>query len=160
MTRAFVALGSNLADPIKQVREALAALVQLDNVCLVRHSSLYRTVPFGYTDQPDFINAVAELDTGLSPLLLLDALLSLEACFGRIRTFRYAPRLLDLDLLWYQGVTRTHGRLILPHPCMTEREFVIVPLAEIAPELDLGPLGTVIQLAGQFSGEGITRLSE
>ena len=105
MTRAFVALGSNLDHPAKQIRAAFAALATLPATRLVSTSSLYRTAPVGFLEQPDFINAVAEIDSELAPRRLLHGLMALEADFGRLRSFRNAPRILDLDLLWYQGVT-------------------------------------------------------
>lgn len=160
MTRAFVALGSNLQDPARQIRAAFAALDALPDTRLLQASSLYRTTPVGYLDQPDFINAVACIDTDLAPEPLLQQLLQLENRFGRVRTFRNAPRVLDLDLLWYQGVTCDDPALTLPHPRMLERAFVLVPLAEIAPQLALGAAGTVGELALQVAHQGIERLDE
>lgn len=160
MTRAFVALGSNLQDPAQQIRAAFAALDALPDTRLVQASSLYRTSPVGYLDQPDFINAVAHIDTALAPEPLLHALLQLENRFGRVRTFRNAPRVLDLDLLWYQGVACDSPDLTLPHPRMHERAFVLVPLAEIAPHLALGTAGTAADLARQLAHQGIERLTE
>lgn len=159
MTRAFIAIGSNLACPVEQVRAALKKLDKLDKSHLIAHSSLYQTTPIGYVDQPDFINAVAELETKLTPVELLDALLALESAVGRVRTFRNAPRVLDLDLLWYQGVTVASERLVLPHPAMTKRAFVMIPLAEIAPELELGDMATAAIIAQRLAGDGIIRLS-
>ncbi|MDE1154545.1 MAG: 2-amino-4-hydroxy-6-hydroxymethyldihydropteridine diphosphokinase [Acidobacteriaceae bacterium] len=136
--RAAIALGSNLSsaygDPSATVREAMLQLRTLGTVQAV--SSLYRTAPVGYVDQPDFVNAAAVLETDLSALPLLRALLALEQNFGRDRTAGPAkgPRTLDLDLLLYGQQVLAEPELILPHPAMRERRFVLEPLAEIAPE--------------------------
>lgn len=159
MTRAFVALGSNLDHPAKQIRAALAALAMSPGITLRQASSLYRTTPVGYLDQPDFVNAVAEVDSTLAPEALLDVLLRIETDFGRVRSFRNAPRVLDLDLLWVENALRADVRLTLPHPRMHERAFVLIPLNEIAPELSLGLHGTVGDLAGRIDAAGIERLA-
>ncbi|MBV8049503.1 MAG: 2-amino-4-hydroxy-6-hydroxymethyldihydropteridine diphosphokinase [Paludibacterium sp.] len=158
MTRAFVALGSNLECPARQIRAAFAALALLPDTTLTRTSSLFRTTPVGYLDQPDFINAVAELDTMLAPVDLLHALLAIEADFGRVRSFRNAPRILDLDLLWYQDAMLDGPDLTLPHPRMHERAFVLYPLAELAPDLPIGAHGRAGDLAARCAAEGIGRL--
>lgn len=158
MSRAFIALGSNLEAPEQQVQAALVALGEQPGVTLLRASSLYCTAPVGYLDQPDFINAVAEVDTTLAPQALLDALLAVEEQFGRVRTFRNAPRVLDLDLLLYDGCQCATETLVLPHPRMHERAFVMVPLAEIAPDLAIGPHGRAAQLAAQLADQGIRKL--
>ena len=132
--RAYVALGSNLGDPLATVRSAFDALRGLPETVLVAASSLYRSAPVGLKNQPDFINAVAALDTQLSADDLLDELFAIEARFGRQRAFHHAPRTLDLDLLLYGSETRSAARLTLPHPRMHERAFVLLPLVEIAPE--------------------------
>jgi 2-amino-4-hydroxy-6-hydroxymethyldihydropteridine diphosphokinase len=132
---AYIALGANLEDPVVQVRAGLAALATLPDTQLLMQSSLYRTAPVGYADQPDFINAVAAVDTELSPRELLDALLAIELNHGRVRQFANAPRTLDLDVLLYDDVEVNESGLTIPHPRMHERAFVLAPLAEIAPEL-------------------------
>lgn len=134
MPQAFVALGANLVDPLAQVRAALDALSVLPETRLLRASSLYRTTPIGIHGQPDFINAVAKLETTLQPHALLDALFAIEAQFGRRRDYHHAPRTLDLDLLLYDAETIASPRLLLPHPRMHLRAFVLAPLVEIAPE--------------------------
>ncbi|OHX14447.1 2-amino-4-hydroxy-6-hydroxymethyldihydropteridine diphosphokinase [Chromobacterium sphagni] len=159
MTLAYVALGSNLEQPAEQVRAALAALGHLAGTSLLRHSSLYRTAPVGYADQPDFINAVALLDTRLPPLDLLDQLFAIEQRFGRERSFRNAPRVLDLDLLYYDDVIMGGPQLTLPHPRMRERAFVMVPLAEIAPGM-LPGVGDVAALAVGLDCAGVERLDD
>ncbi|TXF11457.1 2-amino-4-hydroxy-6-hydroxymethyldihydropteridine diphosphokinase [Pelomicrobium methylotrophicum] len=159
MTRAFIALGSNLQRPERQVLAAIRELDQMPGVTVVKRSSLYRTQPVGYVDQPEFINAVVEVETSLRPRELLAALLSLERLHGRQRTFPNAPRTLDLDLLMYEGVVIEEPGLTLPHPRMHERAFVLVPLAEIAPEVEIPGHGRVRELATSMPGQGITRLT-
>jgi 2-amino-4-hydroxy-6-hydroxymethyldihydropteridine diphosphokinase len=134
---AYVGLGSNLEDPIRQVEAALRELDGLPHTRLVRRSSLHRTAPEGFADQPDFVNAVAQLETSLPAERLLDELQGLEARHGRVRTFPNAPRTLDLDLLLYDRLVLRTARLTLPHPRMRERAFVITPLREIAPDLEI-----------------------
>jgi 2-amino-4-hydroxy-6-hydroxymethyldihydropteridine diphosphokinase len=160
VTRVFIALGSNLDEPSAQIRAAFAALDTQAGCRLRRASSLYRTAPVGYLDQPDFINAVAELDCSLTPLALLDALLAIETRFGRHRTFRNAPRVLDLDLLWFEGVSMDDEALTLPHPRLHLRRFVLTPLCEIAPDLTIGELGRVDHLLARLEDQGVVRLAE
>jgi len=135
VTSAYVGLGSNLDDPAEQVRAALGELEHLPQTRLAAASSLYRSRPLGYAAQPDFVNAVAALDTALEPLALLAELQAIEARHGRARSFRNAPRTLDLDLLLYGDQTIDQPGLIVPHPRMHERAFVLQPLLEIAPQL-------------------------
>ena len=134
---AYVALGSNLDNPMAQIERAFGELGRLPATRLVARSSLYLSRPDGHLDQPDYINAVAGLKTQLAPRLLLDALLGIEARHGRLRTFKNAPRTLDLDLLLYDGLVMHEPGLTLPHPRMMERAFVLAPLTEIAPEVDV-----------------------
>lgn len=159
MSKAFVALGSNLQDPFLQVKNAFIALEKLPKTKLINASSLYITVPIGYSNQPDFINAVAELNTQLSPEILLDALHGIENVAGRERPFPNAPRVLDCDLLLYDNITMHSAKLTLPHPRMFERAFVLLPLAEIAPDLLLPDGSNVVKLAQQFINQGIQKLA-
>ncbi|MEY5101053.1 MAG: hypothetical protein RJA36_3772 [Pseudomonadota bacterium] len=131
--RAYIALGANLGDARAAVRDALAALGQLPQTRLLRASALYRTAPWEASG-PDFINAVAEVETTLSAPGLLRALQALELEAGRQRPYRNAPRTLDLDLLLYGDARIESAELTVPHPRMRERAFVLVPLAEIAPQ--------------------------
>jgi len=135
--RAWIGLGSNLDDPHTQVSTALNELAQLPDSSLIMHSSLYRSDPVGPPGQPDYINAVAALDTQLPPEALLDALQAIEQAHQRVRKIHWGPRTLDLDLLLYGNETIATPRLSVPHPFMTQRNFVLWPLAEIAPELIL-----------------------
>jgi len=150
MTRAFVALGGNLGDTRAILRQALDAFEALPRTRLVAQSSFYRTPPWGLRDQPSFLNAAAELETTLGPHELLDALLDIERAAGRVRDGeRWGPRTLDLDLLHMDGVTLHDDRLVLPHPRIAERAFVLLPLAELAPGLELPGQGRVdLLLAG------------
>ncbi len=131
---ATVGLGANLNDPAAQVEYALAELDRLPGTRLLARSSLYASAPVGYVDQPDFVNAVAQIETTLAPRALLVALLDIEHRHGRERSFRNAPRTLDLDLLLYGNAHFHEDGLTLPHPRMTERGFVLLPLLEIAPD--------------------------
>jgi 2-amino-4-hydroxy-6-hydroxymethyldihydropteridine diphosphokinase len=131
---AYVALGANLGDAVARVRAAIALLGELPATRLIRHSRLYRTAPVA-AKGPDYINAVAELSTGLTAPDLLAQLQRLEAGAGRERPYRNAPRTLDLDLLLFGSARIASATLSVPHPRMNERAFVLVPLAEIAPQL-------------------------
>jgi 2-amino-4-hydroxy-6-hydroxymethyldihydropteridine diphosphokinase len=145
--RAYIGLGSNLDDPARQLRRALETLAQLPDTRLLAQSRLYRTPPWGMLEQPDFVNAVAELDTGLTPRQLLDALLRIEHAAGRVRADeRWGPRVLDLDLLHMDGIQQHDANLSLPHPRIAERAFVLLPLAELAPTLHLPGQGVVADL--------------
>ncbi len=156
--RAFVGIGANLNDPESGVRRAIVCLRGIADTQLIACSSLYRTAPVGYLEQPDFVNAVAELQTRLQPQALLDQLLRIENQFGRKRSRRNAPRTLDLDLLLYEDRRSRSESLTLPHPRMSERAFVLVPLAEIAPEVMVGDLGTASQLLQAVGTDGVTCL--
>ena len=148
---AYVALGANLGDAAQAVRDALTRLGQLKDTRLVRHSSLYRTAPVD-SHGPDYINAVAELETRLTAPELLARLQQLELAAGRERPYRNAPRTLDLDLLLYGHAHIDSAQLQVPHPRMNQRAFVLVPLAEIAPHLV--PAASLQAVAGQI----LTRL--
>ena len=134
MSFAYIALGSNLGDKEKNLRRALLLLTQ-QGVEVVRVSSFLSTEPYGVTDQPQFLNAVACVRTSLAPLALLDVLLATELAMGRVRLRHWGERNIDLDLLLYEDVVLDTPRLHLPHPDMQNRDFVLLPLAEIAPEL-------------------------
>ncbi|WP_274584791.1 2-amino-4-hydroxy-6-hydroxymethyldihydropteridine diphosphokinase [Neisseria leonii] len=160
MKTAVIALGSNLDEPQRQVRAALDEIAALPQTRILRASSLYVSVPVGYADQPDFINAVCLVETGLTDTALLDALHGIEARFGRERSFRNAPRTLDLDIIDYNGGIRSDDYLTLPHPRAHERSFVMKPLAEIAPDYPVGRHGTAAELAQALGGAGIECLAD
>src|SRR5438552_8814022 len=131
-TKAFRGLGANLGDPEAQVRRAFAALAELPGTRLLAASSLYRSAPVGYTVQPDFVNGVAQVETRLGAGALLRELLATEGRLGRVRQFPNASRTLDLDLLLYGDCMIVVPGLVVSHPRMHERAFVLAPLAEIA----------------------------
>jgi len=134
VTIAYVGIGSNLDEPRRQVLEALTELDRLPHTRVVKKSSLYRTAPIGHADQPDFINAVAQLETGLPAERLLAELQDVEARHGRKRSFPNAPRTLDLDILLFGSARISTEALTVPHPRMHERAFVLKPLLEIDPQ--------------------------
>jgi 2-amino-4-hydroxy-6-hydroxymethyldihydropteridine diphosphokinase len=138
---AFIGLGSNLEDPSGQLQRAFTELDRLPGTRLVARSSLYRSAPLGYQDQPEFVNAVAKIATALAPQALLQTLLEIERKHGRERTFRNAPRTLDLDVLLYDDMQLHEHGLSIPHPQMHLRAFVLQPLLEIAPDCVIPGIG-------------------
>lgn len=145
---AYVAFGANLGEPVATLRAVAAALAGRPALELVAGSPIYRTRPIGPPGQPDFANAVGRVETTLAAEALLDVLLAVEAAFGRVRDVRWGPRTLDLDLIWYAGEERADERLTLPHPRAHEREFVLRPLADLAPDLELRGRPVAAWLAG------------
>jgi 2-amino-4-hydroxy-6-hydroxymethyldihydropteridine diphosphokinase len=143
---------------VHQVCDAFAALARLPSTRLMARSSLYRTAPVGKLDQPDFVNAVARLETALAPEALLQALLAIEGSQGRVRGERNAPRTLDLDLLLYDDLVLDRPGLTLPHPRLHERAFVLVPLAELDPALRVPGRGPLRALLAQVAGQRVTRM--
>jgi 2-amino-4-hydroxy-6-hydroxymethyldihydropteridine pyrophosphokinase len=137
MATAYIALGANLGDPVQTLKDAILHLSGLSQLQFLRSSSLYTSTPMGPSDQPDYVNAVCRAETDLAPLELLDLLQAVENQFGRQRIKHWGPRTLDLDLLLYDDQVINEPRLCVPHPGMTERDFVLIPLAELAPELNL-----------------------
>lgn len=156
----FIGLGSNLDDPRGQVSRALQALASLPHSRALAHSSLYRSAPVGYLDQPDFINAVAKLETALSPRALLDALLELEQECGRTREFRNAPRTLDMDLLLYDELRHHEHSLTIPHPQMHLRAFVLCPLLEIAADCVIPGIGSAAAALQQCGDQELERVAD
>ncbi len=159
MTEAFIALGSNLGDARAQVAGAFEALARLPGTRLLARSPMYLTPPWGVLDQPPFINAVAHMDTLLAPHELLDALLAIERAAGRVRDGeRWGPRTLDLDVLHMDGVLLADEHLSLPHPRIRERAFVLLPLNDLAPDLQLPGQGRVSALLSEIDASGCERL--
>jgi 2-amino-4-hydroxy-6-hydroxymethyldihydropteridine diphosphokinase len=157
---AYIGVGSNLSDPRSQVLQARWHLAQLPMTRVVLTSRLYGSRPFGPVKQPDFVNAVVGVLTQLNPEALLTELHTIETTMGRPeRHERWGPRVIDLDLLSYGLERRLQETLILPHPGIVERNFVLYPLAEIAPDLELPGLGRVAELKGRVSSEGLSLLS-
>ena len=134
MIRAALGIGGNIGDSADYLVRARQALEALPGTGVVAVSSVYETDPVGYADQPPFLNAVLLVETALSPRALLGACLGIEAALGRVRTFRNAPRVVDIDVLVMEGVCSQEDELILPHPRMTERGFVLVPLEDLFPD--------------------------
>lgn len=135
---AVVALGSNMGDKAARIDEAIALLTEDGRVRLVARSGNYRTAPWGNTDQDWFVNACVSVATDLSAAALLARCQEVENRMGRVRTQHWGPRVIDVDLLVYRDTVADDPRLTLPHPRITERAFVLVPLADVAPELELG----------------------
>lgn len=163
MVQTFIGLGSNLQQPLTQIRNALRELAQLSRSKLIKHSSFYETEPMGPVDQadydqPGYINAVAELETELAPEELLDKLQSIETAHRRVRgDIQWGPRTLDLDLLLYGDETIETERLTVPHPGITERNFVLIPMVEISPELKLPDGRAIAELSACRDQHGVKR---
>ncbi|MDY6942699.1 MAG: 2-amino-4-hydroxy-6-hydroxymethyldihydropteridine diphosphokinase [Pseudomonadota bacterium] len=154
--QAFIGLGSNLDDPLKQVRQAVVELNALPDCCVVARSRFYRTEPVGPPGQPDYANAVVQLETEQSPGALLTALQQLEYARGRERGGeRWGPRPLDMDILLYGPEVIATARLTVPHPRISERAFVLVPLAELAPDLVIPGHGTVRGIRNRVGDWGV-----
>jgi 2-amino-4-hydroxy-6-hydroxymethyldihydropteridine diphosphokinase len=161
MTPVFIALGANLDEPLKQIHQAVTALRQLPDSRFVACSPLYASSPMGPADQPDYVNAVVQLETSLTPHALLDATQQIEQQQGRVRKAeRWGPRTLDLDLLLYGNQMIDDARLTVPHYGMKQRAFVLIPLFDLAPALCL-PCGTQLQtLIATCDRSGLQPLAE
>lgn len=160
---AYIGLGSNLRSPEQQVLAAFDEIAAIPGVTLCRRSSLYRTAPIGYADQPDYVNAVAEVCTVLAPEELLEELLAIEQHHGRVREFANAPRTLDLDILIYADLQLATRALTLPHPRAHLRAFVLYPLMEIAPRCVIpgrGPVSWLIAGSAECRDQAISRIAE
>jgi 2-amino-4-hydroxy-6-hydroxymethyldihydropteridine diphosphokinase len=157
---AYIGVGSNLQNPERQVRAALALLAELADSRLIAQSALYRNPPMGPADQPDYVNAVAGLLTRQEPEALLRSLQALEQRLGRVRKAgdRWGPRIIDLDLLVYGSLQRSVPGLNLPHPGIFERNFVLLPLCDIAPALEVPGQGIVAAMAAGVERTGLQRL--
>lgn len=156
MSIAYIGLGSNLSDPELQIHQAINALKQLANCHVEKLSSLYFSRPMGPQDQPDYMNAVVMISTTLSPLELLDQLQAIENKAGRVRKDnRWGPRVLDLDMLLFDDLTMQTARLTIPHYGLKEREFVLLPLAEITDNFLLPDGVNVTTLANNIATNGL-----
>ena len=168
MADVYIALGSNMDSPHQQLDSALEALAQHPNMQLVAVSDRYQTPPIG-PQQPDFINAAAQLSTDLSPLDLLDALQAIEQQQNRVRSIHWGPRTLDLDILFYNNLVGgslvgdslviESERLTIPHPRISERAFVLIPLMDLNPQLTLPNGETIAQLLANCSQQGIVKIT-
>ncbi|MEW6448829.1 MAG: 2-amino-4-hydroxy-6-hydroxymethyldihydropteridine diphosphokinase [Bacillota bacterium] len=150
---AYVGLGSNLGDRKENLRRALQALRSTPGILVRRVASLYRTAPVGVSNQPEFLNTVVEVLTTLTPRRLLSRLLEIENELGRVRGERWGPRIIDLDLLLYGGAEIAMRDLVVPHPRLEERAFVVAPIAEIAPDLILPGGAGAAALAAELQKE-------
>jgi 2-amino-4-hydroxy-6-hydroxymethyldihydropteridine diphosphokinase len=157
---AYIGLGANLAEPRAQLAAAFDELDRLPLTRVVARSSLYRSAPLGYAAQPDFVNAVARVETGLPPERLLAALHEIETRHGRERSFPNAPRTLDLDLLLYGDRAIERAGLRLPHPRMHERAFVLAPLVELDPEAEIPGRGRAVEWLARCAEQRIERIAE
>ena len=135
--KAVIGIGTNLGDRCKNIEEAVKALSLVPGVKVLRGSSVYETEPWGFTEQPGFYNNVIEVESEKSPEALLGICLGIEAGMGRVREFTYGPRIIDLDLLFYENEKRNTAELVLPHPLIGERDFVLVPLKELFNTMDV-----------------------
>jgi 2-amino-4-hydroxy-6-hydroxymethyldihydropteridine diphosphokinase len=161
MIRVYLGLGANLDAPLQQLQHAVNALMQLPHSQLAAVSSFYGSKPMGPQDQPDYVNAVAALDTQLAPEDLLDALQRIELEQGRQRKDeRWGPRTLDLDILLYGEAVLATPRLTVPHYGLHQREFVVYPLLELAPDLQVPGLGSLTAIAVNVPRNGLTILAE
>ncbi len=155
----FIGLGANLSDPVEQLRLALEAIKLIPSTELIQCSSFYQTEPMGPKDQDDYINAVAEVRSGLSPLELLDNIQTIENKQGRVRKKeRWGPRTLDLDILLFGDTLLNSPRLTIPHYGIKHRSFVLIPLAEIAPNIQLPIHGDINELIDSIGWQGIQKL--
>lgn len=156
---AYVAIGSNLDHPQRQVRTALDEIGRLPSSQLLAVSALYKTHPMGPQDQPDYVNAVAGVLTQWDARSLLNALLDIERRMGRDRRERWGPRIIDLDLIWLSGPSIDEAGLQVPHPGVSTRNFVLYPLNDIAPSLEIPAHGRVSELKARAGGAGIDRIN-
>lgn len=157
---AYIGLGSNLQDPVGQIRRARAAIATAEGIAELAFSSLYRNPPMGPADQPDYVNAVMAVSTTLEPHALLRALQAIENQQGRVRKGeRWGPRTLDLDILLYGQQQIATADLTVPHPGAAERAFVLLPLLEIAPELNIPGKGAVRELAAAQPADTLIRIT-
>jgi len=157
MKPAFIALGSNLGDPLINVEKAMDRLAAHDSIDVTGQSPWYRSLPVGPGAQPDYVNGAAEIKTTLDAESLLDVLQAIESDLGRERSVAWAARTIDLDLLWYNDETIHTDRLIVPHPRICDRNFVLLPLSDLAPELLLDGK-SVLDRAQEISHNGIWKL--
>jgi len=156
MNIAYIGLGSNLENPEKQIRNAVNAIKAIERTVMSNISALYYSRPMGPKDQPDYMNAVAELTTSLPPIALLDELQKIENDAGRVRKDnRWGPRILDLDILLYDNNVINSERLIVPHYGLKDREFVLIPLNEIAPSMSLPDGETIKNLSQNIPTNGL-----
>ncbi|WP_439136178.1 2-amino-4-hydroxy-6-hydroxymethyldihydropteridine diphosphokinase [Pseudomaricurvus sp.] len=159
-TTAYIGLGSNLENPYQQVKRALQELGQIPQTCVVAASPWYQSLAVGPGEQPDFVNGVAQLTTELDAHALLDQLQAIENAHERVREVRWGPRTLDLDLLLFGAEIIDTERLQVPHPYLTQRNFVLYPLADIAPQLTLPGGDTLESLVANCPSDGLHQIQD
>ena len=159
---AFIGIGSNMGDKVRRCEEAISEILRVDNHTLLARSSFYKTRPVGYIEQDWFVNGVIKIETDLEALDLLHALKAIENQLGRVETFRWGPRAIDLDLLFFDGTCLETPEVQIPHPRIQERQFVLVPLAEIDPDLLHPVLKKTVQrlLEDLNEDQGVERLRD
>jgi 2-amino-4-hydroxy-6-hydroxymethyldihydropteridine diphosphokinase len=157
---AYVAIGSNLDEPEQRVREAFERIGKLPQTRLEARSRLYLSKPLGPQDQPDYVNAAAGVLTQRSARELLDSLLAIERTMGRIRGERWGPRIIDLDLIWMVGQPIAEAGLCVPHPAVSERNFVLYPLSDIAPTMTIPGVGRVADMTVRAGEQGLSVIAE
>ncbi len=158
--QAWLGLGSNLGNPVAQLKLAIKRLAEAEGIEVLKTSSLYSTPPWGDEQQDDFINAVVQIQTGFAPLALLHALQSIENQMGRQRSKRrWGPRVIDIDMLLYDDLVLHSAELEIPHARMHERAFVLLPLSELEPAAEIPGHGSIVSLIAQLDCSGICRLS-
>jgi 2-amino-4-hydroxy-6-hydroxymethyldihydropteridine diphosphokinase len=155
---AVIGLGANLGDPVAQLRAAIAAIGALPQTRVLAASSFYRTAPVGHLDQPDFVNAAVTVETALAPRALLEGLATIERAAGRSRTFKDAPRLIDLDILLFDERVVAEPGLAIPHPRLHERAFALAPLVEVAPDAVVPGHGRAADLLARCAGQKVARI--
>lgn len=158
MSKIYIALGSNLEEPSKQIYRAINLIDAIDEISVTQKSSLYKTKPIGKIDQPNFINAAIEVEGNISPENLHTALQDIETQTGRIRMELNEPRTLDLDILLIDDLIMKTKKLTVPHPRMHQREFVIVPLFEINQKLNIPGIGSIDDILKSLPGQGVVKI--
>lgn len=159
-SRAMIGLGSNMGHPVRQIQDALNKIAVLPNCSLTKTSAMYQSAPVGGVEQANFINAVAEVETTLTPRELMAGLLDIERQHDRVRSSRNGPRTLDLDILLFNDWRINEPDLVVPHPRAHERAFVLLPLVEIAPDISIPGAGSVKALLPTVSEQSVERHSE
>ena len=159
MSKVYLGLGSNLGDKKRYLYDAIQCLKHNEQITIVQLSSLYETAPWGYTDQDIFMNLVVEVETVLNPIELLDVCQNIENELGRVREIKWGPRVIDVDILLYNDEEIKSDRLTVPHPYMTERDFVMIPLAEMSPQLIIKEK-TAQEWAQHFDRQALKLISE
>ena len=158
MNNIYIALGSNLKNPKKQIKDGIQSIKKIDGVQILSKSKLYETPPVGILDQPNFVNAVIKIDSDLSPNKLLEELLNIENNAARVRVDKNGPRTLDLDILLFNDLILDKKNLIIPHPRMHERLFVLIPLKDIDETIVIPNHGAIIDIINRLTPEKIIRI--